>query len=1363
IENSYFVGTVDDIHIPNVLATANVTCLNCSLKGINSTITISHPLSNITIKEYTRINVTNSSGAVSSANVTVNSSLNAFVSGQLTGNNGLTEWKKLEYFIKNYTATIYSVNYTILAKAEHHLDANATWNVSQFKSYNINLTIVYLPGIYDIQYFNSSYADTANTNLTKVYKGQRLDVRLIAGDNDGNDTITDVEAWYQLPNNTWVNHTGTISYVTNTYFNYSITVPNDITGTMNFTFNVTSGDSLDNTRREEYAAVEIINTKPTADVIYPVNGSYLRNNTVMFNISVDDLNQDSLTVYFIANTSAINKTYSNVSGYNLLNYTYTFNDGLQNWTANLTDGIDTNTNATTFFIIDTVLPIVTYNTSTAANNTYTNSSNAIVNISVSESYMDNMTFELFTASAMTNKTVMANDNMNNYSINFSIATDGTYYYNASMYDRSGNYNATDARAIAVDRTIPVATYNTSTGANNSIVDQNYILVNISVDETNLGNITFRLYNQTALLNTTIYTGNNRSINWSAPSLDDVYIYNASIYDLAGNINQTDTRRIRLDSTWPSALITYPSNGSNIASIGDAIVNWSISDGNLEVCWYNLNNYTNMTLDCNAGYSNNLTFIRGWNNFTAYANDSVGHENKSVTASFLIDNIPTVPTLIMPENDTQKLVSNVTFLFNSNDSDGDAITYNVVIANDSAFSFEIDNKYVSANNSYKNITMPQGILYYKVRSNDSYTDSNFSQINRFEFVNATVTIYSPANITVIYPAQTVSIYLREDSRQDWITNVTLTVTGDGVNEEYQMSNQTASENTTWKYNYVVPTDLEPSILTVVAKTYNGTFGDFNSTIVLVVTRTLGSSVSVPRIVSFETYPTYTTQNSSVNISIYAATDTVLTSTTTTITLPNGTNYDMSYSEYSKTALNYTYNYTINATDIGNYSVSTTIIDANSQQATATRSFFVTPNVTVTISPSSVNNTIIRDISSRRAILQGATVTEGLPRGKYDVEFTINDAQSMILENSTINESYTGSFNYSNLDESTGPTDTRTLDRFQLDNNIDNKQSNITYNYTASLSTITNENNIKFYKCSSTSNCSWAEVTTSVDADSNIATGLVTGFSVFSLSESVATTTTTTTTTVGGGGGGSGSVGYYYDMNIITPTPFYLGLNTKAIVPIMIKNNGQIGLSNIQITAIPNETGITVRPEMAAIPYLDVNREQSVDFAFETSNATRSYSISIKAESMNPSLAELAYVYINAGTGSTTSNKTIIIERIKFVKDLFKENPECLELNEIIKQAEESLSEGRLEKSMALTETAINACKDLVTSKGKVLKYPVEVYDKKSILILVSIVIILAIALIVSIFLMIKKRKKDRNKRHSNEKKLFAKLGSRYENH
>ncbi|MBS3095255.1 hypothetical protein J4231_01100, partial [Candidatus Woesearchaeota archaeon] len=154
----------------------------------------------------------------------------------------------------------------------------------------------------------------------------------------------------------------------------------------------------------------------------------------------------------------------------------------------------------------------------------------------------------------------------------------------------------------------------------------------------------------------------------------------------------------------------------------------------------------------------------------------------------------------------------------------------------------------------------------------------------------------------------------------------------------------------------------------------------------------------------------------------------------------------------------------------------------------------------------------------------------------------------------------------------------------------------------------------------------------------------------------------------------------------------------------KNNGQIGLSNIQITAIPNETGITVRPERAAIPYLDVNREQTVDFAFETSNATRSYSISIRAESMNPSLTELAYVYINAGTGSITSNKTIIIERIKFVKDLFKENPECLELNEIIKQAEESLSEGRLEKSMALTETAINACKDLVTSKGKILKIP-----------------------------------------------------------
>ena len=186
-------------------------------------------------------------------------------------------------------------------------------------------------------------------------------------------------------------------------------------------------------------------------------------------------------------------------------------------------------------------------------------------------------------------------------------------------------------------------------------------------------------------------------------------------------------------------------------------------------------------------------------------------------------------------------------------------------------------------------------------------------------------------------------------------------------------------------------------------------------------------------------------------------------------------------YSKNNLNYSYNYTYNATDIGNYTLNTLITDANNQQVSSSRSFFVASNVTINLATSGINISKIRDVSSKMLMLSGDAITEGLPRGRYDVEFNIISKPNIILENASINESFTVSFNYSDLDESAAPSNTRAIDRFQLENNLDFKQYNISYNYTASIGTVTTESNLKFYKCASAGNCNWVVLTSGVDDD------------------------------------------------------------------------------------------------------------------------------------------------------------------------------------------------------------------------------------------------------------------------------------------
>ena len=64
-----------------------------------------------------------------------------------------------------------------------------------------------------------------------------------------------------------------------------------------------------------------------------------------------------------------------------------------------------------------------------------------------------------------------------------------------------------------------------------------------------------------------------------------------------------------------------------------------------------------------------------------------------------------------------------------------------------------------------------------------------------------------------------------------------------------------------------------------------------------------------------------------------------------------------------------------------------------------------------------------------------------------------------------------------------------------------------------------------------------------------------------------------------------------------------------------------------------------------------------------------------------------------------NKTLIVSRIAFTKDLFKENPECLDLNEVLDEADNALAAEKYGEANELIESAVRSCRDLITSKAE----------------------------------------------------------------
>ncbi|MFH1642171.1 MAG: hypothetical protein ABIC04_04690, partial [Nanoarchaeota archaeon] len=111
-----------------------------------------------------------------------------------------------------------------------------------------------------------------------------------------------------------------------------------------------------------------------------------------------------------------------------------------------------------------------------------------------------------------------------------------------------------------------------------------------------------------------------------------------------------------------------------------------------------------------------------------------------------------------------------------------------------------------------------------------------------------------------------------------------------------------------------------------------------------------------------------------------------------------------------------------------------------------------------------------------------------------------------------------------------------------------------------------------------------------------------------------------------------------------------------------------------------------------------------------------------------------------------NRTQVLKELSFAKDLFKENPECLEFDEFLSQSETALDNYEFDKAMAIINGAVQACRDAISSTGD------EEYDeaqeveslapeqKAANLVIFAIEIVALIILMISLFYYYNKKHK-----------------------
>lgn len=441
-------------------------------------------------------------------------------------------------FVTTKTST--RLNFTNLPNDVYKFNVTITDNASS-KNFTLTRTVILDTILPVIEFITPTPANASNLSINSMTI---------------NTTITDMNNRTVFLNWQTSNYTMTcFSTATTGQINCNYSFVSLAEG--RYTYNVFVNDSAGNANQTSLMELNIDTIAPYVSFISPANTSYDVNN-ITVNISADGI------YTWWNNGSDTNLTYTS-------SFTLNLSDGQYTFTAYSNDSSNNiNMTSVTFAIAygtDVILPGINFSTPTKDNNTYWTKGYIVINVTVNDdTAVANLTFTLANSSGEINRTV-TNANTLTF-LNFTLLADGTYFYNVSINDTTGNMNHTETRTITLDNLQSFIGFGEQTFSNDSYNSKTYILINLSSIETNFANLTFILANSSGEINRTFSDATSETfsqlLNFTSLS-DGIYVFNGTATDLAGNKNFTLTRTLILDTTSPSASISVPSSATEFGS------------------------------------------------------------------------------------------------------------------------------------------------------------------------------------------------------------------------------------------------------------------------------------------------------------------------------------------------------------------------------------------------------------------------------------------------------------------------------------------------------------------------------------------------------------------------------------------------------------------------------------------------------------------------------------------------------------------------------------------------------------------------------------------------------------------------------
>jgi sporulation protein YlmC with PRC-barrel domain len=194
------------------------------------------------------------------------------------------------------------------------------------------------------------------------------------------------------------------------------------------------------------------------------------------------------------------------------------------------------------------------------------------------------------------------------------------------------------------------------------------------------------------------------------------------------------------------------------------------------------------------------------------------------------------------------------------------------------------------------------------------------------------------------------------------------------------------------------------------------------------------------------------------------------------------------------------------------------------------------------------------------------------------------------------------------------------------------------------------------------------------------------------------TTPTTVTVPTPSGGSSKT-VPVSLKIIIPDPVSAYKGDRIVLPITLHNSGEKILKEIILTSrvIKNNSvidSINVSLDKTYFSSLAIGEKQNTTLIAEVNTEELgTFEITINASVKDPKYNDWGKIYLTVKEGNN------IEDRILFTEEFLGENPECVELEEVLNEAREFFKKGDFVNTVLKINEAIEGCKNAISQQAR----------------------------------------------------------------